>query len=236
MEEGIMTVNLISYSQAHKDFDSAETLKNIQDLVAFCARVSNPANQMSTETADKLINYLIRNKHWSPFEMVNVCLEIVTTRDIARQMLRHRSFSFQEFSQRYANPVEDHSGLEFTIREARLQDSKNRQNSIPIDEQDIENKYIALQWDRKQKELLTWVEEQYRWAINNGIAKEQARCILPEGLTASRLYMNGTLRSWIHYIELRSDNGTQLEHQLIAKDCAREIAKIFPLLYNIKTT
>jgi thymidylate synthase (FAD) len=191
---------------------------------------------MSTETADKLINYLIRNKHWSPFEMVNVCLEIVTTRDIARQMLRHRSFSFQEFSQRYANPVEDHSGLEFTIREARLQDSKNRQNSIPIDEQDIENKYIALQWDRKQKELLTWVEEQYRWAINNGIAKEQARCILPEGLTASRLYMNGTLRSWIHYIELRSDNGTQLEHQLIAKDCAREIAKIFPLLYNIKTT
>jgi thymidylate synthase (FAD) len=236
MEEGIMTVNLISYTQAHKEFDGAETLKNIQDLVAFCARVSNPANQMSTETADKLINYLIRNKHWSPFEMVNVCLEIVTTRDIARQILRHRSFSFQEFSQRYANPVEDHSGLEFTIREARLQDSKNRQNSIPIDEQDIENKYIALQWDRKQKELLTWVEEQYRWAINNGIAKEQARCILPEGLTASRLYMNGTLRSWIHYIELRSDNGTQLEHQLIAKDCAREIAKIFPLLYNIKTT
>ena len=231
-----MTVNLISYTQAHKEFDGAETLKNIQDLVAFCARVSNPANQMSTETADKLINYLIRNKHWSPFEMVNVCLEIVTTRDIARQILRHRSFSFQEFSQRYANPVEDHSGLEFTIREARLQDSKNRQNSIPIDEQDIENKYIALQWDRKQKELLTWVEEQYRWAINNGIAKEQARCILPEGLTASRLYMNGTLRSWIHYIELRSDNGTQLEHQLIAKDCAREIAKIFPLLYNIKTT
>jgi thymidylate synthase (FAD) len=231
-----MTVNLISYTKAHDEFDGAETLKNIQDLVAFCARVSNPANQMSTETADKLINYLIRNKHWSPFEMVNVCLEIVTTRDIARQMLRHRSFSFQEFSQRYANPVEDHSGLEFTIREARLQDSKNRQNSIPIDEQDIENKYIALQWDRKQKELLTWVEEQYRWAINNGIAKEQARCILPEGLTASRLYMNGTLRSWIHYIELRSDNGTQLEHQLIAKDCAREIAKIFPLLYNIKTT
>ena len=231
-----MTVNLISYTKAHNEFDGAETLKNIQDLVAFCARVSNPANQMSTETADKLINYLIRNKHWSPFEMVNVCLEIVTTRDIARQMLRHRSFSFQEFSQRYANPVEDHSGLEFTIREARLQDSKNRQNSIPIDEQDIENKYIALQWDRKQKELLTWVEEQYRWAINNGIAKEQARCILPEGLTASRLYMNGTLRSWIHYIELRSDNGTQLEHQLIAKDCAREIAKIFPLLYNIKTT
>ena len=231
-----MTVNLISYSKAHEAFDGAETLKNIQDLVAFCARVSNPANQMSTETADKLINYLIRNKHWSPFEMVNVCLEIVTTRDIARQMLRHRSFSFQEFSQRYANPVEDHSGLEFTIREARLQDSKNRQNSIPIDEQDIENKYIALQWDRKQKELLTWVEEQYRWAINNGIAKEQARCILPEGLTASRLYMNGTLRSWIHYIELRSDNGTQLEPQLIAKDCAREIAKIFPLLYNIKTT
>ena len=231
-----MTVNLISYTQAHKEFDGAETLKNIQDLVAFCARVSNPANQMSTETADKLIGYLIRNKHWSPFEMVNVCLEIVTTRDIARQILRHRSFSFQEFSQRYANPVEDHSGLEFTIREARLQDIKNRQNSIPIDEQDIENKYIALQWDRKQKELLTWVEEQYRWAINNGIAKEQARCILPEGLTASRLYMNGTLRSWIHYIELRSDNGTQLEHQLIAKDCAREIAKIFPLLYNIKTT
>lgn len=168
--------------------------------------------------------------------MVNVCLEIVTTRDIARQILRHRSFSFQEFSQRYANPVEDHSGLEFAIREARLQDTKNRQNSIPIEEADIENKYIALQWERKQKELLTWVESTYRWAIDNGIAKEQARCILPEGLTSSRLYMNGTLRSWIHYIELRSAHGTQLEHQQIAKDCAREIAKIFPLIYNIEST
>lgn len=236
MEEGIMTVNLISYTKAHADFDGAETLKNIQDLVAFCARVSNPSNQMSMETADKLIGYLIRNKHWSPFEMVNVCLEIVTTRDIARQILRHRSFSFQEFSQRYANPVEDHSGLEFAIREARLQDTKNRQNSIPIEEADIENKYIALQWERKQKELLTWVESTYRWAIDNGIAKEQARVILPEGLTSSRLYMNGTLRSWIHYIELRSANGTQLEHQQIALDCAREIAKIFPLIYNIETT
>ena len=230
-----MTVNLISYTQAHADFDGAGTLKNIQDLVSFCARVSNPSNQMSSASADKLIAYLIRNQHWSPFEMVNVCLEIVTTRDIARQILRHRSFSFQEFSQRYADPLDVGSGLEFSIREARLQDDKNRQNSIPIEEADIENKYIALQWERKQKELINWVETTYRWAIDNGMAKEQARCILPEGLTASRLYMNGTLRSWIHYIELRSGHGTQMEHQLIAIECAKQIAKIFPLIYNIAT-
>jgi len=229
-----MTVKLISYTQP-ADIEGGENIHDIQDLVAFCARVSNPANQNSTETNDKLLRYLIRNQHWSPFEMVNVCLEIVTTRDIARQILRHRSFSFQEFSQRYAAPTDVGSGLEFQIREARLQDLKNRQNSIPIAEADIENKYIALQWERKQKELIGWVEEQYRWALENGIAKEQARCILPEGLTSSRLYMNGTLRSWIHYIELRSANGTQLEHQIIAQDCGKIIAKLVPmLLENIK--
>jgi len=224
-----MTVKLISYTKP-ADIDGGDNIRDIQDLVAFCARVSNPANQNSTETNDKLLRYLIRNQHWSPFEMVNVCLEIVTTRDIARQILRHRSFSFQEFSQRYAAPTDVGSGLEFQIREARLQDLKNRQNSIPIEEADIENKYIALQWERKQKELIKWVEEQYRWALDNGIAKEQARCILPEGLTSSRLYMNGTLRSWIHYIELRSAHGTQLEHQIIAQDCGKIIAGLVPML------
>jgi thymidylate synthase (FAD) len=199
-------------------------------MIAYCARVSNPSNQHSTETNDRLINYLIRNQHWSPFEMASVTMEIVTTRDIARQILRHRSFSFQEFSQRYASVNDIGSGLEFQIREARLQDTKNRQNSIHIDEQDIENKYIALQWERKQKELIGWVDEQYRWALENGIAKEQARAILPEGLTSSKLYMAGTVRSWIHYIELRSANGTQLEHQRIAQDCARELAKIVPMI------
>jgi thymidylate synthase (FAD) len=229
-----MTVKLISYTQP-ADIDGGDNIRDIQDLVAFCARVSNPANQNNTETNDKLLRYLIKNQHWSPFEMVNVCLEIVTTRDIARQILRHRSFSFQEFSQRYAAPTDVGSGLEFQIREARLQDLKNRQNSIPIEEADIENKYIALQWERKQKELINWVEEQYRWALDNGIAKEQARCILPEGLTSSRLYMNGTLRSWIHYIELRSAHGTQLEHQQIAQDAGKVIAKLVPMLVeNIK--
>lgn len=224
-----MTVKLISYTRA-ADIEGGENIRDIQDLVAFCARVSNPANQNSTETNDKLLRYPIKNQHWSPFEMVNVCLEIVTTRDIARQILRHRSFSFQEFSQRYASVTDAGSGLEFQIRQARLQDLKNRQNSITIDEDDIEKKYIALQWERKQKELIGWVEEQYRWALDNGIAKEQARCILPEGLTSSRLYMNGTLRSWIHYIELRSAHGTQLEHQVIAQDAGKIIAGLVPML------
>jgi len=228
MEES-MTVKLISYTRA-ADIEGGENIRDIQDLVAFCARVSNPANQNSTETNDKLLRYLIKNQHWSPFEMVNVCLEIVTTRDIARQILRHRSFSFQEFSQRYASVTDAGSGLEFQIRQARLQDLKNRQNSITIDETDIEKKYIALQWERKQKELIGWVEEQYRWALDNGIAKEQARCILPEGLTSSRLYMNGTLRSWIHYIELRSAHGTQLEHQVIAQEAGKIVAGLVPML------
>ena len=225
-----MSVRLVSYSQPHAEFIDAESISDVQDMIAYCARVSNPSNQHSTETNDRLINYLIRNQHWSPFEMASVTMEIVTTRDIARQILRHRSFSFQEFSQRYASVNDIGSGLEFQIREARLQDTKNRQNSIPIDEQDIENKYIALQWERKQKELIGWVDEQYRWALENGIAKEQARAILPEGLTSSKLYMAGTVRSWIHYIELRSANGTQLEHQRIAQDCARELAKIVPMI------
>jgi thymidylate synthase (FAD) len=224
-----MSVKLVSYSQPHADFADAEVIDDVQDMIVYCARVSNPANQHNTETNDRLINYLIRNQHWSPFEMASATLEIVTTRDIARQILRHRSFSFQEFSQRYASVNDIGTGLEFQIREARLQDMKNRQNSISIAEQDIENKYIALQWERKQKELIGWVDEQYRWALENGIAKEQARVILPEGLTQSRLYMAGTIRSWIHYIELRSANGTQLEHQRIAQDCARELAKVVPL-------
>lgn len=224
-----MSVNLVSYSQPHAAFIDAESISDVQDLIVYCARVSNPANQHNTETNDRLINYLIRNQHWSPFEMASVTMEIITTRDIARQILRHRSFSFQEFSQRYASVNDIGTGLEFQIREARLQDTKNRQNSIPIDDQDIENKYIALQWERKQKELIGWVDDQYRWALENGIAKEQARVILPEGLTQSRLYMAGTIRSWIHYIELRSANGTQLEHQRIAQDCARELAKVVPL-------
>ena len=224
-----MSARIVSYSQPHKDFMDANSIGDVQDMIAYCARVSNPANQHNTETNDRLINYLIRNQHWSPFEMASVTMEIVTTRDIARQILRHRSFSFQEFSQRYASVNDIGTGLEFQIREARLQDMKNRQNSIAIDEQDIENKYIALQWERKQKELIGWVDNAYRWALENGIAKEQARVILPEGLTSSKLYMAGTVRSWIHYVELRSANGTQLEHQRIAQDCARELAKIIAL-------
>jgi thymidylate synthase (FAD) len=202
-----------------------EGIDNAQELVAFCARVSNPSNQLNTETSEKLINYLIKNSHWSPLEMVSACLEIETTRDIARQMLRHRSFSFQEFSQRYANPVKD---LEFVIREARLQDLKNRQNSIPSD-----NQKINEIWANKQQNVIDSAIETYNWAIENGIAKEQARSVLPEGNTVSRLYMNGTLRSWIHYIKLRSANGTQKEHMDIAKACAEVINKIFPMNENL---
>ena len=194
-------------------------------MVAFCARVSNPSNQLNTETSEKLIKYLIKNAHWSPLEMVSACLEIETTRDIARQILRHRSFSFQEFSQRYANPVKD---LEFVTREARLQDLKNRQNSIENDDEEISN-----MWIEKQEHLINEAKETYNWAIENGIAKEQARAVLPEGNTISRMYMNGTLRSWIHYIELRSGNGTQKEHMEIAVACAEVITKIFPMSKNL---
>jgi len=211
-----MKVELISYSQPAEYFAESTT-----ELVAFCARVSNPSNQNNKDTSEKLIRYLIKNQHWSPLEMVNMCLEIETTRDIARQMLRHRSFSFQEFSQRYADPTKD---LDFVLREARLQDTKNRQNSIETDN-------LALQafWETQQKNVIAAAKSAYDWAISNGIAKEQARAVLPEGLTVSKLYMNGTLRSWIHYIQLRSGNGTQKEHMEIAKACAKVIATVFPL-------
>ena len=213
-------VKLISYSQASDEFENLG-LSDIQELIAFCARVSNPSNQLNSETSEKLINYLIKNYHWSPLEMVNVCLEIETTRDIARQILRHRSFSFQEFSQRYANPVED---LDFVIREARMQDPKNRQDSLETEDEELKK-----EWESRQKKLIELSKETYIWAIEKGIAKEQARSVLPEGNTVSRLYMNGTIRSWIHYIELRSANGTQKEHSQIALACAEVINKIFPL-------
>ena len=219
-----MKVKLVSYSTPTEEFLN-EGIDNAQELVAFCARVSNPSNQLNTETSEKLIKYLIKNAHWSPLEMVSACLEIETTRDIARQILRHRSFSFQEFSQRYANPVKD---LEFVTREARLQDFKNRQNSIENDDEEISN-----MWIEKQEHLINEAKETYNWAIENGIAKEQARAVLPEGNTVSRMYMNGTLRSWIHYIELRSGNGTQKEHMEIAVACAEVITKIFPMSKNI---
>jgi thymidylate synthase (FAD) len=219
-----MKVKLISYSTPNEDV-AKEGIKDAQELVAYCARVSNPSNQLNTETSEKLINYLIKNSHWSPLEMVSACLEIETTRDIARQMLRHRSFSFQEFSQRYANPVKD---LEFVTREARLQDPKNRQNSIESKNETLENEWTQIQLD-----LIENSKKAYNWAIENGIAKEQARAVLPEGNTVSRLYMNGTLRSWIHYIELRSANGTQKEHMEIAIACAEVVSSIFPMGKNL---
>ena len=211
-----MKIELISYSQPESYF-----AENMTELVAFCARVSNPSNQTNKDTSEKLIRYLVKNQHWSPLEMVSMCLEIETTRDIARQILRHRSFSFQEFSQRYADPTQE---LDFVLREARLQDTKNRQNSIETDN-------LALQsfWETRQKRVIEEAKNAYDWAITNGIAKEQARAVLPEGLTVSRLYMNGTLRSWIHYIQLRSANGTQKEHKEIALKCAEVIAKVFPM-------
>ena len=215
-----MKVKLVSYSQPAGEI---EGLENVQDLIAYCARVSNPSNQINNETSTKLLNYLAKHKHWSPFEMVSACLEIETTRDIARQMLRHRSFSFQEFSQRYANPDEGFDEM-FVRREARLQDEKNRQNSIEVDDIELER-----EWYRIQGRVMWMAEREYKKAIKLGIAKEQARALLPEGLTVSRLYMNGSIRSWIHYIELRSANGTQKEHMDIAKECAKAIAHIFPL-------
>ena len=216
-----MKVQLVSYSNATPAF-AEQGIDNVQELIAFCARVSNPSNQFNTDTSDKLIRYLVKHKHWSPLEMVSACLEIETTRDIARQILRHRSFSFQEFSQRYADPTKD---LDFVTREARLQDTKNRQNSVETDDRELKE-----QWNMKQMEIINKVRETYEWAINNGIAKEQARAILPEGNTVSRLYMNGTLRSWVHFIELRSANGTQKEHMEVARACAQAIADVFPMV------
>ena len=219
-----MNVKLIGYTQPAEDI---EGLDDVQDLIAFCARVSNPSNQMNSETAEKLLNYLATHKHWSPFEMASATLEIETTRDIARQMLRHRSFSFQEFSQRYADPKE--FGDSFVLREARLQDYHNRQNSIEIDELDGDRgAEVAFGWKQQQEFVIKVAAEAYRWAIENGIAKEQARAVLPEGNTKSRLYMNGTLRSWIHFIELRSGNGTQKEHMEVAREIACAIAAIYP--------
>jgi thymidylate synthase (FAD) len=200
-------------------------LENIQDLIAYCARVSNPANQANTKTTPKLLDYLIKHKHWSPFEMASACIEIETTRDIARQLLRHRSFSFQEFSQRYAD-VRD-LGDDFILREARLQDTKNRQNSI-----DVNDDMLQRDWDIRQQMVINAVKDAYDWAIDNGIAKEQARAVLPEGLTKSRLYVNGTIRSWIHFIELRSGNGTQKEHMELARAVAEAVSKIYPEITN----
>jgi thymidylate synthase (FAD) len=222
-----MNVTLLSYSQPTEEFRS-QGIDDAQELIAYCARVSNPANQFNTETSEKLIKYLVKHQHWSPLEMVSACMEIVTTRDIARQILRHRSFSFQEFSQRYADPTAELDEA-FVLREARFQDTKNRQNSVELDMTDEAQKLIAIEWERAQKRVLFSVKQEYSWAIKNGIAKEQARAVLPEGLTISRMYMNGTLRSWIHYMELRAANGTQKEHQEIAIACAKAIAAIFPM-------
>lgn len=224
-----MKVRLVSWSQAADDM-AQSGIADAQELVAFCARVSNPANQFNTETSDRLIRYLIRNQHWSPLEMVSACLEITTTRDIARQILRHRSFSFQEFSQRYADPVKD---LDFEIRDARLQDPDNRQNSVELDFANVDHREIAREWTDRQHQVRRMVTEVYHWAVQNGIAKEQARAVLPEGMMQSRLYMNGTLRSWIHFVELRSANGTQKEHQAVARACADVIAKIFPMTHEL---
>lgn len=224
IDEDQMKVKLVSYSKPSDEFIGE--LNDVQDLIAFCARVSNPSNQFNSETAKRLIRYLVKHKHWSPLEMASACLEIETTRDIARQILRHRSFSFQEFSQRYANPVEE---LQFVTRELRLQDNKNRQNSLEVGDSDNDND-LKESWRKKQEFVIAAAKDAYTWAIENNIAKEQARAVLPEGLTVSRLYMNGTLRSWIHYIELRCDNGTQKEHQLIAKQCAHVISAIFPMV------
>jgi len=224
-----MNVRLLSYSQPTKEFADLG-IADAQELIAYCARVSNPSNQLNTETSDKLIKYLVKHQHWSPLEMVSACIEIETTRDIARQILRHRSFSFQEFSQRYADPTKD---LSFVLREARLQDTKNRQNSVEIQGWSLKEQNLIEEWRRRQEDVLREAESAYEWALNNGIAKEQARAVLPEGLTVSRLYMNGTLRSWVHFIELRSANGTQKEHQLVAKACAEVIATVFPMAKDL---
>lgn len=223
-----MNVQLVSYSQPTSEFASMG-IADAQELIAYCARVSNPANQFNTETSERLIKYLVRHQHWSPLEMVSACCEITTTRDIARQILRHRSFSFQEFSQRYSDPTAELDQA-FVLRDARFQDTKNRQNSIDFDPTDNNQRLLAIEWQRAQERVLYAVKREYQWAIANGIAKEQARAVLPEGLTVSRMYVSGTLRSWIHYCELRSANGTQKEHAEIAKACATVISKIFPMI------
>jgi len=214
-----LSTRLISYS---KPPEKLYVGNDVQELIAYTARVSNPSNQDNTETSEKLLRYLIREKHWSPFEMVSACLEVTTTRDIARQLLRHRSFSFQEFSQRYADPTQD---LHFKFKDARLQDTKNRQNSLDVKDPDLQ-----LEWLQKQAEVVNEAKKSYEWAIEKGIAKEQARAVLPEGIMESRLYVNGTIRSWIHYVDLRSGHGTQKEHIELARACAKAIEPIFPMI------
>ena len=220
-----MKVKLVSYSKATEVFEE-EGLTDLQELIAFCAKVSNPAAQINTETSERLIKYLIKHQHWSPLEMANVVMEIETTRDIAHQIVRHRSFAFQEFSQRYANPSE--MGDVFVPRKARLQDTKNRQNSVITDDVNLHTV-----WEQHQRNVWHSAITAYEWAIDNGIAKEQARAVLPEGNTKTKLYMNGSIRSWVHYIELRSANGTQKEHQEVARACAQVIAEIFPLTKDL---
>lgn len=220
-----MEVKLVSFSQPTEEFKEAG-IEDVQDLIAFCARVSNPSNQFNTETSERLINYLVAHKHWSPLEMASACLEVDTTRDIARQFLRHRSFSFQEFSQRYADPTKD---LVMTPRDARLQDFKNRQKSIHLDWSLEEHRELAKMWLEKQQEVIRLTRKTYEWAVNNNIAKEVARAVLPEGMMGSRMYVNGTIRSWIHYIEVRSDESTQEEHREIALAVATAISQIFPM-------
>jgi thymidylate synthase (FAD) len=217
-------VKLVGYTQPSEEFK--QHFSNAKELVAFCARVSNPSNQYNNETADKLINYLIKHKHFSPLEMTSATIEVETTRDIARQLLRHRSFSFQELSQRYTDPTKD---MNFVIREARMQDTKNRQNSLELDLSDEESRFLSSEWKRKQQDIIRLAKETYAWAVSCGIAKEQARAVLPEGNMESRLYVNGTIRSWIHYIEVRTDPSTQKEHRELALEIAKVIAEIFPL-------
>jgi thymidylate synthase (FAD) len=222
----MMHVRLVSHSRPTAEFEQ-HGIQDAQELVAYCARVSNPANQFNTDTSERLIQYLIRHQHWSPLEMVSACLEITTTRDIARQMLRHRSFSFQEFSQRYADPTRD---LDFEYRELRFQDTQNRQASSPMDMRNSEHRELARLWLERQQAVIRAARDAYTWAVDNGIAREQARAVLPEGNTVSRLYMNGTLRSWVHFIELRTGNGTQREHADIARVCAEVIGQVFPMV------
>ncbi len=221
-----MKIKLVGYTKPTEEF-MQDGMEDVQDLIAYCARVSNPSNQLNTETSEKLLNYLAKHKHWSPFEMASATIEIETTRDIARQILRHRSFAFQEFSQRYANPAD--LGEQFVLREARLQDTKNRQNSIDIDLNTDDGRRLAWMWEEQQKLVINAAKEAYQWAIDHGIAKEQARAVLPEGNTVSKMYMQGSIRSWIHYIELRSSNGTQKEHMEVARAVAEAILGIFPL-------
>jgi thymidylate synthase (FAD) len=234
IDKMLTTARLISYSQPPEG--ELYVGKDVQELISYCARVSNPANQEAHKTSEKLIKYLVKNKHWSPLEMASACIEVETTRDIAHQIVRHRSFAFQEFSQRYAEPSA--MGNAFTTREARLQDTTNRQNSIEIENDpslvdNVKHQQLITDWNRRQQGVIETSRKAYEWAIENGIAKEQARAVLPEGLTKTRLYMQGSLRSWVHYIELRGANGTQKEHMEVAQKCAKEIAKIFPLMEKL---